>query len=134
MEKLKHYHFPKEIIYLCVRWSHRYNLSLRELSEIMVKRGVKVSHETIRNWITKFSVESNNFSNEEQYNRRLSWSMDETRINIRGKMYYYYRAVRNQGNIIEFYLCTTKDKTAAKEFIEKLLQEQTLFRRKITLN
>ncbi len=56
-KSLYHGHrFPAAIISLAVRWYFRFQLSLRDIEELLFERGVIVSHETIRRWCDKFSA------------------------------------------------------------------------------
>ena len=48
-------HFDRSVILPCVRWYLAYNLSLRDLEEMMVERGIRVDHSTIHRWILRFS-------------------------------------------------------------------------------
>jgi transposase-like protein len=48
-------HFNRSVILLCVRWYLAYNLSLRDLEEMMAERGIRVDHSTIHRWVIRFS-------------------------------------------------------------------------------
>lgn len=111
MKKLYRHRFPTEIIFLCVRWYLRYNLSYCDLKEMMEERGVKVSHQSIFNWVQKFSKELDTLRKKNQRYYTLSWRIDETYIKINGKN--YYRAIDSHGNLIDFYLSPKRDKTVA---------------------
>jgi len=70
-------HFDRSVILLCVRWYLAYNLSLRNLEEMMAERGISVDHATIHRWIVRYSSELL-----ERFNRRKRavtgrWHMDE---------------------------------------------------------
>jgi transposase-like protein len=53
----KGYRFPPEIISRCVWLYYRFGVSLRDVSELMLARGIEVSHETIRLWTLRFGTE-----------------------------------------------------------------------------
>jgi transposase-like protein len=87
--------FNAEIIELCVRWYITYRLSYRDLVAMMAERGIVVSHTTILRWVTRYVPEF-----ERRWNRfarpvNLSWRVDETYINVRGKWNFLYQASTN---------------------------------------
>ncbi|SFH54230.1 Transposase (or an inactivated derivative) [Priestia megaterium] len=117
--KWKHYH--PDIILLTVRWYLRYNLSFRDLVEMMEERGLSIAHTTIMRWVHQYGPEL-----DERVRRHLkspndSWRVDETYMKIKGQWMYLYRAVDSEGNTIDFYLSESRDKRAAKRFFRKAL-------------
>jgi transposase-like protein len=114
-------HFDRSVILLCVRWYLAYNLSLRDLEEMMAERGLSVDHSTIHRWIVRFSPLLL-----ERFNRRKravtgKWHVDETYIKIRGRWMYLYRAIDSVGDTVEFHLGEHRDLRAAKRFLRKAL-------------
>jgi transposase-like protein len=114
-------HFDQSVILLCVRWYLAYNLSLRDLEEMMAERGVFVDHATINRWVRRFSPMLL-----ERFNRRKravsgKWHMDETYIKVRGQWMYLYRAIDSVGDTVEFLLREQRDLLAAKRFLRKAL-------------
>lgn len=81
-------HFDHTIIILCVRWYIAYKLSYRDLVEMMVGRGVDVSHTTILRWVQRFVPEFKKRWN--CYARQVgtSWRVDETYLKVRGRWTY----------------------------------------------
>ena len=120
-DKIYRHRYPAEIILLCVRWYLRYKLSLRDLEEIMLERNVDVSYETIRQWVQKFAPLYDSLRRKKQTAISLKWNMDETYIKIKGKQYYYYRAIDSQGQVIDFYLSLFRDGVAAEIFFRKAI-------------
>jgi transposase, IS6 family len=115
-------HYEKEIILLCVRWYLKYPLSYRNLVDIMIERGIIVTHTTIMRWVHQYAPII-----EERIRKSIkltndSWRMDETYIKIKGKDAYLYRAVDSDGNTIDFYVSEKRDKSAAKKFFRKALK------------
>ncbi|MFF2588876.1 IS6 family transposase [Peribacillus butanolivorans] len=98
--------YQPEIILLTVRWYLRYNLSFRNLVEMMEERALSMAHTTIMRWVHKTND---------------SWRVDETYIKVKGQWMYLYRAVDSKGNTIDFYLSELRDKQAAKCFFKKAL-------------
>jgi putative transposase len=114
-------HFDQSVILLCVRWYLAYNLSLRDLEEMMSERGIVVDHSTVNRWVRRFSPMLL-----ERFNRRKrslsgKWHMDETYIKVRGQWMYLYRAIDSVGDTVEFLLSEQRDLLAAKRFLRKAL-------------
>ena len=87
------YRFPPEIISHAVWLYFRFPLSLRMVDELLVSRGIIVSHETVRQWALKFGQM---FAN--QIRRRLpvagdKWHLDEVVLTIAGVKHWLWRAV-----------------------------------------
>ncbi|MBM1173432.1 IS6 family transposase [Microvirga arabica] len=115
-------HFDRSIILLCVRWYLAYNLSLRNLEEMMAERGVEVDHATVGRWVVRYSPELL-----ERFNRRKRpvtgrWHLDETYIKVRGCWMYLYRAIDSNGDTVEFWFSEKRNLTAAKRFLSKALK------------
>jgi transposase-like protein len=79
-------HFDRSVILLCVRWYLAYNLSLRDLEEMMAERGVNVDHSTIHRWVVHFSPQLLERFNRHKRSVTGKWHMDETYIKVRGKL------------------------------------------------
>jgi putative transposase len=109
------------VILLCVRWYLAYNLSLRDLEEMMAERGIAVDHTTVHRWTIRFSPLLL-----ERFNRRKRsvtgrWHVDETYIKVRGRWMYLYRAIDSVGDTVEFFFSEQRDLAAAKRFLTKAL-------------
>ncbi|MBC6976032.1 IS6 family transposase [Bacillus sp. Xin] len=114
-------HYQPDIILLTVRWYLWYNLSFRDLVEMMEERGLSIAHTTIMRWVHQYGPEL-----DERVRRHLkttndSWRVDETYVKVKGQWMYLYRAVDSEGNTIDFYLSESRDKQAAKRFFKKVL-------------
>ncbi len=118
----KGFRYPVEIISHCVWLYHRFPLSFREVEEMMMERGVVVSHETIRQWCRKFGQTYAN-----GLRRRLprpgdEWHLDEVFIKIHGKTHYLWRAVDQDGSVLDILVTSRRDAKAAIRFFRKLLR------------
>ncbi|USL45549.1 IS6 family transposase [Priestia megaterium] len=114
-------HYQSDIILLTVRWYLRYNLSFRDLVEMMEERGLSMAHTTIMRWVHQYGPEL-----DERVRRHLkptndSWRVDETYVKVKGQWMYLYRAVDSEGDTIDFYLSKARNKQAAKRFFKKAL-------------
>src|SRR5438128_4849738 len=119
------YRFPGEVISHAVWLYFRFPLSLRMVEEMLAARGIDVSHETVRQWARKFGQA---FAN--QIRRRLpcpgdKWHLDEACLMIRGKKHWLWRAVDQDGFVLDVLVQSRRDKRAAKRVLRKLLKRQT---------
>ncbi|GAB6524443.1 hypothetical protein bcgnr5386_53800 [Bacillus cereus] len=114
-------HYQLDIIVLTVRWYLRYNLSLRDLVEMMEERGFSLAHTTIMRWVHQYGPELNERIRTHLKATNNSWRVDETYINIKGEKMYLYRAINSEGNTIDFYLSRKRDAKTAKSFLKKTL-------------
>ena len=127
----KRYRFPSEIIQYAVWVYHRFNLSHRDIEDLLAERGIFVSYESIRLWCNKFGP---------QYGRRLkcrhqgfgdTFYVDEVFVRIRGKQQYLWRAVDQDGEVVDVFLQARRDGAAAKRFFKRLLKNHHSEPRKI---
>src|SRR3954467_7485940 len=116
--------FPPEVISHAVWLYFRFPLGLRMVEEMLAARGIVVSHETVRQWGLKFGQ---GFAN--QIRRRLpgagdKWHLDEVQIKIAGKKHWLWRAVDQDGFVLDVLVQSRRDKRAAKRLLRKLLKRQ----------
>jgi putative transposase len=118
----KHHRFPGEIISHAVWLYYRFSLSHRDVEELLFVRGVIVSYEAIRKWCRKFGQQ---FANQ-LWRRRPrpgdKWHMDEVFLTIHGERHYLWRAVDQDGNVLDILVQSRRNKKAAKKFFRKLLK------------
>ena len=112
-------HFDQSVILLCVRWYLAYNLSLRDLEEMMAERGLSVDHSTVHRWIIHYSPKLLDCFNRRKRIVTDKWHVDETYIRVRGQWMYLYRAIDSVGDTVEFWFSKRRDLTAAKRFLRK---------------
>src|ERR671916_46892 len=117
----KGFRYPVEIISHCVWLYYRFPLSFREVEEMMLERGVVVTYETVRQWCRKFGQAFANGLRRRRPRPGDKWHLDEVFIKIRGKIHYLWRAVDQDGNVLDILVTSRRDATAAPKFFRKLL-------------
>ena len=115
-------HFDESVILLCVRWYLAYNLSLRNLEEMMAERGLSVDHATVHRWVMCYSPELLKRFNLRKRSVSRKWHVDETYIKVRGRWMYLYRAIDSNGDTVEFWFSERRNLIAAKRFLRKALE------------
>jgi putative transposase len=115
------FRFPVEIISHCVWLYHRFPLSFREVEEMMLERGIVVSHETVRQWCAKFGQAYANALRRRRPRPGDTWHLDEVYLKIAGKTHYLWRAVDQHGNVLDILVTSRRDTQAATRFFRKLL-------------
>ena len=122
MNTYKRHRFPPDIISYAVWVYYRFNLSHRDVEDLLAERGITVSYETIRLWCIKFGP---------KYSRRLkrkhqgfgeTFYIDEVFVKINGKQHYLWRAVDQDGEVVDVFLQARRDGNAAKRFFRRLLR------------
>jgi len=116
--------FPREVISHGVWLYHRFSLSFRDVEELLAKRGIFVSYETIRQWCGKFGPEYARRLKQHQGRLGDIWHLDEVFVRIRGERHYLWRAVDQDGDVIDILVQRYRNARAAKRFFRKLLKEQ----------
>jgi len=120
----KGHRYPAEIIAHCVWLYHRFPLSFREVEELMLVRGVIVTYETIRQWCAKFGPVYAAGLRRRQPRPGDKWHLDEVFLTINGRRQYLWRAVDQDGNVLDILVQPRRDAKAAKRFFRKLLTKQ----------
>ena len=122
MNSYKRHRFPPAIISYAVWLYFRFNLSHRDIEDLLAQRGIIVSYESIRLWCIKFG---------RRYARRLkrrhqgygdTFYIDEVFVKINGKQLYLWRAVDQEGEVVDVFLQSRRDGAAAKRFFKRLLR------------
>jgi putative transposase len=112
--------FPSEIISHAVWLYHTFCLSFRDVELMLAERGIEVSYETIRQWCRKFTQ---TFANRRRRPRPGDrWQLDEVFIKINGVQHYLWRAVDQDGVVLDVLMQSRRNTKAAKRFFKKLLK------------
>ena len=105
----------------------RFPLSLRNVEDLLSERGIDISYETVRYWWNRFGpmfaadIRRQRVSRMKGF-RHWNWHLDEMYVKIGGEMHYLWRAVDQEGEILESFVTKTRDKKAALAFIKKALK------------
>jgi putative transposase len=109
--------YPTDVVCLVVLWRFRYKLSLRDLAEMFLQRGIVFTHEAVRDWEAKLAPLLGEALRKQRHGIvGNSWYGDETYIRIQGRWCYLYRAIDRDGHLIDAWLSDTRDLTAAEAF------------------
>ena len=127
----RRYRFPVEIIQYAVWLYYRFNLSHRDIEDLLAERGINVTYEAIRLWCKRFgSIYSVRLKRRHQ-GYGDTFFIDEVFIKIDGKQLYLWRAVDQDGDIVDVFLQKRRDGAAAKRFFKILLKAHQGAPRKI---
>ncbi|EGO2831716.1 TPA: IS6 family transposase [Enterococcus faecalis] len=113
----------KDIITVAVGYYLRYNLSYREVSEIMSDRGINICHTTIYRWVQEYSQIIYCFWKKRNKSVGDSWRMDETYIKVKGQWRYLYRTIDSSGLTLDIWLRKNRDSQAAYAFFKRLIKQ-----------
>ena len=102
----------------------RFNLSFRDVEELMLERGVDVSYETIRRWVDKFGSTYAKRIKSRSGRPSSIWHLDEIYTKINGKMVYLWRAVDDEGTVLDIVIQNRRNTKAALRLLRKLLKNQ----------
>jgi putative transposase len=120
--RYKNHRFPVEIISHAVWLYFRFCLSYRDVEELLFARGVIVTYEAIRKWCVKFGQVYANQLRRRRPRPGDKWHLDEVFLTINGARQYLWRAVDQDGNVLDILVQPRRDKKAAKKFFRKLLK------------
>ena len=115
---LNHAQYPSGVIALVVLWRLRHRLTLRDLREMFLQRGMVFSHEVVREWETKLAPVLADKLRLRRHGRGGArgrrWHVDETYLKVRGRWAYLYRAIDRDGGLVDTMLSEHRDMAAAQ--------------------
>ncbi|MDO8802379.1 IS6 family transposase [Phenylobacterium sp.] len=120
----KRHRYPPEVIRHAVWLYFRFTLSLRDVEELMAQRGVEVSYETIRCWTLKFGRQFAHNLRRTRSKPTARWHLDEMVVKIGGKRMFLWRAVDDEGEVLDMLVQERRNKGAALKLLRKLLKNQ----------
>ena len=116
--------FHPDVIRRAVWMYFRFNLSFRDVEELMIERDVDVSYETVRRWVNKFGTTYAKRIRSKSEPPSPIWHLDEVYTKINGKMVYLWRAVDNEGTVLDVVVQSRRNTKAATRLLRKLLRNQ----------
>jgi putative transposase len=119
----RHQH-PPTVIQHSVWLYLRFTLSYRDVEELLAERGLDVSYETVRRWVLKFGTEFARRLRRRRPRASSRWHLDEMVVHIGGKRMYLWRAVDDEGEVLDVLVQRRRDKAAARKLMRKLLKKQ----------
>jgi putative transposase len=114
--RFNHLQSPTDVVCFVVLWRVRYKLSLCDLPEIFLERGLVFTHEAVREWETQLALLSEMLRKHRRGRIGSSWYTDETYIKVKGRWTYLYRAIDREGNLVDVLLSEKRDKAVAEAF------------------
>jgi len=122
MNTYKRHRFPPDIISYAAWLYYRFNLSHRDIEDLLAERGIIVTRESIRLWCLKFGALSARRLKRKHRGYGDTFYIDEVFVKINGKQHYLWRAVDQDGEVVDVYLQARRDGPAAKRFFRRLLR------------
>jgi len=127
----KRYRFPSEIIQYAVWLYYRFNLSHRDIEDLLAERGINVTYEAIRLWCNRFGPKYAARLKRKHQGYGDTFFIDEVFVRIDGKQHYLWRAVDQDGEVVDVFLQKRRYGAAAKRFFRRLLKAHGSDPRKI---
>jgi len=125
--------YPTDIVLLTVLWRLRYKLGFRDVAELLLERGYEVTHETIRDWESRFApLLADQLRTKRRGRAGRSWYLDETYVKVAGRWCYLYRAIDGHGQLIDSMLREHRDQHAARRFLRRLVEVAERKPRRVT--
>jgi transposase-like protein len=115
------FRFPADVILVAVRWYLRYNLSYRDVEELLVERGVEVDHVTVYRWVQRFTPLLVDIARFRRHSPGDRWYVDETYVKVAGVWRYVYRAIDQHGQVIDVLVSAHRDAAAARRFFRRAI-------------
>ena len=117
--------FPPEVIAHAVWLYCRFALRYRDVEELLAERGVMLPHETVRQWCRKFGQQYANALRRRRPRPGDTWPLDEVFVQINGVQQYRWRAVDQDGTVLDILVQSRRDRAAAVQFLRRLLKRLT---------
>ena len=124
----RYFNSSPEVIRLVVMMYVRYPLSLRNVEDLLAERGIDISHETVRFWWNRFGpifaaeIRKRQIVQMRAY-PQLRWHLDEVIVKVNGKLFYLWRAVDHEGEVLDAVVTSKRDKAAALKLLKRILKK-----------
>jgi putative transposase len=120
----RRHRFPPQVIQYAVWLYVRFDLSLRDVENLLAERGLEISSETIRRWVLKFGNRYAHRISRRRPRPGCRWHLDEVFVSINGRKMYIWRAVDEEVEVLEILVQSWRNKDAAQKLMRKLLKKQ----------
>jgi|SRR5450432_3562391 putative transposase len=133
----RYFNSSPEVIRLAVMMYVRYPLSLRNVEDLLAERGIDVSYETVRFWWNRFGpmfaaeIRKRRIGQRRGYSQ-WRWHLDEVFVKINGKQCYLWRAVDHEGEVLDAFVTSRRDKAAALKFLKRIQKKHGRTREIVT--
>lgn len=128
----KRHRFPPEIIRYAVWLYFRFTMSFRDVEELLAQRGINVSYETIRAWTIKFGPQIAENLRRSRPPPSPRWHLDEMVCFVGGKRMYLWRAVDDEGEVLDMLMYPYRDSWTAAKWIAGMIANQSVWPESIT--
>jgi putative transposase len=118
----KRHRFPSSIIQHAVWLYYRFNLSILDVEDLLAERNINVSYKSIRLWVNKFGPEFAQRLKKRHQGFGDTYFLDEVFLKIGGKQHCLWRAVDQDGEVVDVYLQARRDAKAAKRFFQRFIK------------
>jgi transposase-like protein len=115
------FRFPPEVIVVVLRWRLRFNLSFRDVEQLLVERGVEVDHVTVYRWVQRFTPLLADAARFARHSPGDRWFVDETYVRVNGAWRYVYPAIDQDGQVIDVLVSDRRDAATARRFCQRAL-------------
>ena len=120
----KRHRFPADVILHAVWLYFRFTLSFRDVEDLLAERGVDVSYETIRCWAIKFGPQIARQLKKRRPSPAPRWHLDEMVCKVGGRRIYLWRAVDEEGEVLDLVMQRNRDTEAALRLLRRLIRNQ----------
>ena len=124
--------FPDDVIALAVRWYVRYRLSYADVVEWFAERGLVVDHSTVYRWVQRFLPLFGNAARAHRRGVGTKWRVDETYVRLQGCWTYVYRAIDEDGQVVDAFFSQRRNARAAQTFFERAIDETGITPERVT--
>ena len=124
----RYFNSSPEVIRLVVMMYVRYPLSLRNVEDLLAEHGIDISHETVRFWWSRFGpifaaeIRKRRVAHMRSY-PQWRWHLDEAFVKVNGKLWYLWRAVDHEGEVLEAVVTSKRDKAAALKLLKRIMKK-----------
>ncbi len=121
VKALERLHYPLDVILVIMRWHIVHACSLRVLEAMVLDRGMRVGYSTIHRWVTKFAPLFEKIFRDDKHRVKTNWHVHETYMCSKGNGQYYYRAIDQFGDTVDFLFVSHQDQSVALRFFNRAI-------------